>query len=87
MKCNIRYLVFFLSIFIIHSCSKKPTKPENYSFEGESRPTGPLRIVNSKIKTETRYFLDSNEILEKTDYEYYNSGLIKTKIRRVTRTV
>jgi hypothetical protein len=81
MKFKIILLVFTFVFCLLSTCTRKPTEPEILNFEGESRPVGPLRVVNSKIKTETRYRLNTNEILEKSNYEYYNDGLLKTKTR------
>jgi len=81
MKFKIILLVFTFVFCLLSTCTRKPTEPEISDFEGESRPVGPLRTVNSKIKTETIYRLNTNEILEKTNYEYYNEGLLKTKTR------
>jgi len=47
----------------------------------DSRPVGPLRVSNSKVKTEITYRLNTNNILEKTNYEYYDHGLLKMKTR------
>jgi hypothetical protein len=42
---------------------------------------GPLRVDNSRIKCKIRYILNTNYFLERTDYTYDNSGLLKTKKR------
>jgi hypothetical protein len=75
------YLKILFLIFILFACSKNPTGLQNTNFNGESYPVGPLRIINSKIISETWYQLNTNDILERTEYEYFNSGLLKSKTR------
>ncbi len=81
MKSKTRYFVLFFVICFTLSCSKDLTNQIESDFSGESRPAGPLRVSNSKVKSETYYPLDSNNILERTNYEYYGNGLLKTKTK------
>jgi hypothetical protein len=77
--------IFSFTIYSIISCSSKPTEPINLEYEGESRPVGPLRVITSKVKSETIFRLNTNRILEKTNYEYYYSnGLLRSKTRLIS---
>lgn len=81
-----KYIISFCisCLFIFISCNEKNLIGLDYEeSSGESYPTGPLRIINSKIKTERTYRLDSKELLEEKKYEYYNNGVLKNKIRSV----
>ena len=68
-------------LYMLFSCTKNPTELKNTNFSGESYPVGPLRICNSKIIVETWYRLNTNDILERTKYDYYDNGLLKSKTR------
>lgn len=76
-----KYYSLLLIINLLLSCSEKPTEPEYLDFEGESYPIGPLRVVDSKIKTEIVYRMNTSELLESTEYQYYPDGLLRTKKR------
>lgn len=73
---------FVCCLLITTSCSDKiSTEAGDEEQNGESYPIGPLRIVNSKLKSEKWHMLNTNMLLRETNYEYNNKGLLKTKTR------
>ncbi len=68
-----------LVIYLLFSCSNNVIEPESLKFDGESYPVGPLKIINSKIKTETGYQMNTSRIIQRIEYEYYPNGLLKSK--------
>ena len=79
-KMKIIFSVFLLFLLIV--CTKDPTGFEPVDRCCESYPVGPLRVVDSKIKSETWYPLNNTRYeLERAEYEYYSTGLLKRKTR------
>ncbi|MBN1895306.1 hypothetical protein JW906_12465 [bacterium] len=80
MKSIIPWLVLF-AVGPALFCSRNSTEPCDPSRIEVSLPEGPLRVVHSKLKTETVTPLHSNQVLEKTEYEYDGNGFLAGKTR------